>query len=98
MKAFFVISVVLLLAMVGVRFWLDRERASERVQFENASEIYQAREAELLKSRAKALEAITKIVPAHGAKGGTPGASPVAGSSTPTPDTVAAPPAAKPPE
>ncbi len=99
MKVFFAISVVLLAAMVGVRFWLDRERATERIQLENASEVYRAREAELLKSRAKALEAITKIVPAHGAKDVTPGASPKSNViATPAPDSVSASPGTGPPE
>jgi hypothetical protein len=93
MKAFFAISVVLLLAMVGVRFWLDRERLVERIQFENASEIYKAREAKLLKSRAKALEAITTIVPARGGKAPTPSPAPVAGpAATPAPESPTAPP------
>ena len=94
MKVFFAISVVLLLAMVGVRFWLDREQAAERVRFENASEVYKAREADLLKSHAKAMEAITKIVPAHGAKQATPAASPKAA----TPDGAGASPDSGPPD
>jgi hypothetical protein len=99
MKIFFAISVVLLLAMVGIRFWLDRERAAERTRFDNASQVYKAREADLLKSRAQAMEAITKIVPAHGAKATAPQASPASSpKETPTPDSVIASPDSNPPK
>ncbi|HEY3898295.1 MAG TPA: hypothetical protein VGM54_06765 [Chthoniobacter sp.] len=99
MKVFFAISLVLLLTLVGVRLWLDREQAADKIRFENASVAYKAREADLLKSRAKALEAITKIVPVHGAKGAAPAASPTARSKeTPAPDNAAAPPNSGPPE
>jgi len=77
MKAFFAVALAVLVVLIGIRLWLNKEKAAERAKMQPISEIYKAREEALLKSQAQATEAITKIKP--------PAGSPTPAGATPTP-------------
>jgi cbb3-type cytochrome oxidase subunit 3 len=72
LKFLFVVALALLLVVSGTTFYLYRKRETERAEMERVSALYQAREDALLKKRMREQEAVTKIVPAAGARAAAP--------------------------